>query len=370
MADKELHVMSVVLKSSRNPLLATMVERLVSRSVQITVVALDCGGPLAEQSADLGAKFHALRAETTRSVPVAVRRLLRLAAEVRPNVIHAHLFGPGLALAVASSRARNRFGTVITRHHNRLHHLSRQRTHVFLDGWSARRVSAVIAVSAAVRDTMVDLERVPATKVSVVHNGLDPAIMRTDPTAVEAWRKRLGPGPLLVASGRLSPEKDLATLLRAVAIASKQVPGLHLAVAGAGDAATMSLLRGDTEELGISAQVQLLGWVDDIQNLLSAADVFVHSSIDEAFSLTILEALMLGVPLAVTTTGGTKEAVEGFYPPIAAGDASALADQIVDRLTSPDARDVAVEAAAVTKQRFNPDTMISEHLDVYRSVAR
>lgn len=361
------HLVFVVLKGSLNPLLASMIKHLNVRSIEVSVIVLGYPGPLAEQCDALGTRFFALRADRSLAAPLAARRLRRLLHQLAPDIVHAHLFAPSLALALAARRSR-KFGTVLTRHHNQLHHLSRKRIHSFLDAWSAGRVDRVIAVSDAVRRTLSELEGVDPSKISVVHTGIDPSDLTPDPRRVKEWRSQLGEGPLFVAVGRLSPEKDYETMLRAFAEAGRRIGRATLAVAGSGEADADASLRGLAERLGVSDQIRFLGWVEDVHNLLSAADLFVHSSIDEAFSLTILEALMLGVPMAVTTAGGTIEAVGDFYDAVQPHDASALANQMVDRVTSPDSASVAARASEKTRKRFTPEAMIEGHLEVYESV--
>src|SRR6185295_14480221 len=133
----------------------------------------------------------------------------------------------------------------------------------------------------------------------------------------------------LVTVSRLEPVKDLPTLLKAVAIARRARPELRLRVVG--DGSERSNLERLAQSLGLAEAVSFLGERRDVAEILSGASTFVSSSITEGVSLTLLEAMAVGLPVVATAVGGNPEvAVEGvtaaLVPP---GDPEALAAAIV-----------------------------------------
>ena len=124
-------------------------------------------------------------------------------------------------------------------------------------------------------------------------------------------------GPAVMV-GRLSPEKDVETLVRAVPLILGQHPSFRLESACDGPCLA-SLKRLAEEELGLRDNVRFLGEVRDIPGLLARASVFVLPSLTEGISLTLLEAMARGLPVVATRVGGNPEVVvdgeTGFLVP-------------------------------------------------------
>ncbi|OEU85142.1 glycosyl transferase [Streptomyces abyssalis] len=168
---------------------------------------------------------------------------------------------------------------------------------------SERLGSATVAVS----DTVAKRLRrwgVPAARLHTVPNGIDARRFRFDPAARAATRRRLGiPEDTFVVGGvgRLVPGKHFETLVRAVAV----LPDARLLLAG--DGPERDTLHGIASALGALDRIHMLGECDgtvapsgggswQVPDLLSAMDVFVSPSSDEAFGLAVLEALAAGLP--------------------------------------------------------------------------
>ena len=152
---------------------------------------------------------------------------------------------------------------------------------------------------------------------------------------------RAGGRPLVVAVGRLHPQKGYEFLLAAAArwVAGEGPVPL---VAIAGDGPLHAELAGRISADGLP--VRLLGRRDDVADLLSAADVCVLPSRWEARSLTAQEALRIGTPLVATRTGGLPELLGDAAELVEVGDAGALADAVVRVLSDPEHAARLVEA--------------------------
>jgi glycosyltransferase involved in cell wall biosynthesis len=140
--------------------------------------------------------------------------------------------------------------------------------------------------------------------------------------------------PLVVAVGRLHPQKGYDVLLDAVArwVADPRLrPAPLVAIAGDGPLHDDLAERIRAEEL----PVRLLGRRSDVADLLGAADVCVLPSVWEARSLTAQEALRAGTPLVATAVGGIPELVGDAAELVPAGDADALAESVTLVLTDP-----------------------------------
>jgi glycosyltransferase involved in cell wall biosynthesis len=137
-------------------------------------------------------------------------------------------------------------------------------------------------------------------------------------------------GFTVVNVARLVAEKDHRTLVRALALARPQVPGLQAWIVGGGP--LQPELEGLIHELRIEDSVRLLGERQDAGSWLRAADLFVLSSISEGLPVSVLEAMWAGLPLLLTRVGGMPEMVDlaGGGRIVEPSDPEALARAIVE----------------------------------------
>jgi glycosyltransferase involved in cell wall biosynthesis len=225
--------------------------------------------------------------------PSMALRLARMFRRDRADVVHTHNERPLIYAAPAARMARVRC-VIHTRHGRGVGISGRQRWLANLAAWAVDRYVCVSDDCA--RLTLA--QGLSSWRVETLRNGID--------TRRFAFR---GPcaGGLVVTVARLSPEKDVATLLHAAARLARAEPAFRLAIAG--DGPCMPELRALTAELRLDEHVQFLGMVRDVAGLLARASMFVLSSISEGVSLTLLEAMACGLPVVATRVGGTPEVV-------------------------------------------------------------
>ena len=134
---------------------------------------------------------------------------------------------------------------------------------------------------------------------------------------------------LLVCLARISPDKDLETLVDAVAIATKKVGSLKLLIAGRGSKRETEKLESCIAKKGIEKQVKLVGFVTSPEKLLGACDLAVLSSTCETVPLVLLESLQLGIPMLMTDVGvGPQVLDENCGQCVSVGDSKAFAEMI------------------------------------------
>jgi glycosyltransferase involved in cell wall biosynthesis len=193
-----------------------------------------------------------------------------------------------------------------------------------------RRAAALVVLSRAFGDILVERYGVPRERIRVLAPGVD--LDRFRPGDRAAARAALGVPEhawVAVVVRRLVPRMGIDVLLDAWARLDDP-DGLLLVVGG-------GVARPDLErragELGLGGRVRFLGQVpdDDLVAAYRAADVSVVPSLAlEGFGLVVLEALACGTPVVATDAGGLGEAVEGLDPGLVvpAGDAGALAARL------------------------------------------
>ncbi len=171
--------------------------------------------------------------------------------------------------------------------------------------------------------------------------------------------------PLLLAMGRLHPNKGFDVLIEAVA----RLPDVYLWIAGEGP------LRAELEErahrLFVKPRVRFLGWRDDTPALLAACDAFVCPSRHEPLGNVVIEAWAQGVPVIATESQGPAALIRhgetGFLVPL--DDALALARAIQKLFADRDrARAIGKAGRAAFEQRFTEKIVVGRYLDFFRNV--
>jgi glycosyltransferase involved in cell wall biosynthesis len=166
---------------------------------------------------------------------------------------------------------------------------------------------------------------VPQNKLTIIHNGVTPKPERD-------LERPLPELPANAVTGfiaaRLHPEKNHRMLLQATQSVVRGHPEFHLLVAGQGE--LRAELEAYTNELGISRNVHFLGARGDVSAILDRAHIGILSSINETFSVAVLEYMRAGLPVIATRTGSledqVKDGVTGFLVP--PRDAQALSNAL------------------------------------------
>jgi glycosyltransferase involved in cell wall biosynthesis len=217
----------------------------------------------------------------------------------------------------------------------------------------------VIAPSESVRQVMLDFGvRAPTI---VIENGIDlEPFLRPRRPRGKADYDLPESAQLLVFVGRLSSEKNLATLLQQFKIAHELAPELRLALFGKGP--MEAELRRLAHELGIDPCIQFRGVVDygEVGEWLAAADAFVTASTSEVHPLTVIEAMAAGLPIAAVRSPGIVDTVESGATGFLASAPEGL-DAAMVALAADPARARAMGAAA---------REVSRRFDINRTVAR
>lgn len=189
---------------------------------------------------------------------------------------------------------------------------------------------AVVFCSRALADNYPRL----ADKANVVHNGFrfPPLRDRKSARAEMTAKLALDPGAKFVAIvGALHPRKDLHTFVDAAARVDGRVGNVVFLVAGTGSEQYTDSVRRRIGELRLERKVKLLGWRDDVDDMLAGIDVLVISSEQESFGRTMVEALAMETPVVSTRCGGPEEVLvdgdTGFLVPVK--DPRALSEAIV-----------------------------------------
>ncbi len=369
MTVERLRVMQVV--HGLNPggterLVIDLVSRL-SDSVDSVVCCLDERGRWGEQMREGGVPVYAL-SRRPGFHPALGLEIGSLVRRHKPDVLHCHHYSPfvyGAIGALTSSRC-----PVIFTEHGRLADQRRSRKRRLANAVLTRLPNvAVYAVSEDVKRHLA-AEGVPARRVTVILNGIDPGSAPNETVRASA-RVRLGLRPDEVVVGtaaRLDPVKDLNTLLRAVAAVNR---GRKMRLVVFGDGEERQALEQLTTALDLAGRVCFAGYRSDVRELLPALDIYANSSISEGVSLTILEAMAAALPVVATRVGGTPEVMkEGVGILVTAGDPFGLGAALRSLADCPALRKRFGEAARRrVVEAFSIDRMVADYLAVYTRLA-
>ncbi|WP_035282029.1 glycosyltransferase family 4 protein [Brevibacterium album] len=260
-----------------------------------------------------------------------VRRLRRLIAAFRADVVHAHGFRASLLVSAALAGLRPRPGFLSSWHNTIMSTGRRAAAERLVARRIARSADAVLGAS----EDLVGLAReLGASRASLAPAAAPPprfsedvnsALLRSRLARELAFDRR---GLILLAVGRVAPQKDYDLLLEALALLAPEHPEVHCLIAGAADPEELDRLRSRVAELAAAGRrpsVHFLGQRGDVGALNQLADAFVLTSRWEARALVLQEAMLAGKAIVATATGGTPGLVGDAGILVPEGDSAAFA---------------------------------------------
>ena len=287
-----------------------------------------------------------------------MRRLLQ---DLRPDILHTHLYHPNLygrlaalglgipvVAAVHNSYTRVKF-------HRRLWN--------FLLGWASDRV---LVGSAQVWQDVRHYDGVPASRLLLLPYGIRLAELDTAWSREEARQALQVSGFVLGAVGRLEEQKGHVYLLAALPEVQSEIPEATLVLVGEGR------LRQDLErqvrELGLSDPVRFLGTRRDLPEIYRALDLFVQPSLWEGLPLALLQAMGAGLPVVATRVSGFREVIEDGVNGrlVEPGDPQALARVLLELYRHPEPRARLASAAPDTiRENYSLEAMLARLEELY-----
>lgn len=222
----------------------------------------------------------------------------------------------------------------------------------------------VIGVSADLARDMVAHWGLAPAKAGAIHNAIvDERIVARGLESVEHPYFHSG-DPVLLAAGRLEPQKDYPTLLRALARLQTRRPARLIVL---GEGSLRSELERLVSELGLDGRVDLAGFQENPFSFMRQADVFVLSSAWEGFGNVLAEAMAQGTPVVSTDCPSGPAEILGdgeFGPLVPVGDAEALAGAIQAVLERP----LPAERLKQRAQSFSVQARVGDYLRLFEQL--
>ncbi len=308
----------------------------LERAVQLAALGCALASPTGWRSAGGRGLRPLARLALGDAPPIAA--LLRYVRRDRPSAILAFHNYPNFTLLLASRLAprETRYLVSVRNHVSTSSENARSRWNRSIPALMQcclHFAERIVVPSQGVADDVLHITGVPRDRVRVIYNPVssDVSLLAKAPVAHPFLERGV---PVLVAAGKLKPQKDFETLLRAFRIARDAKP-MRLIILGEGDATP---LRARAAELGIASDVDWPGYVENPYTYFGRASVYVLSSAWEGFPNVLIEALACGCPVVSTDCpSGPAEILAGgkygkLVPVGAAGD---LAKAILETLEAP-----------------------------------
>ena len=294
--------------------------------------------------------------------------LARILREENIGILHSHLFGASLA---ASPIGRMCGVPVIME----TPHVREAWRHGLIKGSYAidravgRCVDHYVAVSDANARYLIEEKKLPAKKVHVIHNGCDLRKFDPERQAPRGMKQSLGfaeDDPVVLAVGRLEPQKGHRFLLEAYARIVTEFPRARLVCIGEG--ALRQNLEEQSRHLQIQENVRFVGYQTNVSEWLAMADFSVLPSLFEGLPLVAIESLGAQRSMVATAVDGTAEVVVNEKTGLAVlpGDARQLAEAILRLLRQPDLRyQLALAGRQWVLANFSQEQQIRKTQELY-----
>lgn len=295
-------------------------------------------------------------------------QLANLIRQEKIEIVHAHPARDYALAALAVRLSRTNARLVLTRHLlfpiKKLYKLLLPRETVF------------IAVSRAVQEQLLKQKIVSPQHIKLIHNGIDTryfaSVRRSFNRTSFLERLRLSPSRRYVGLvGEIVPHKGQTDFVRAAAYLAERWRDVDFLIIGqdnSPDKKHQAALENLIDKLDLSSRVLLVGWSDDVAQMLCALDVFVSASRVEPFGLVMVEAMAAGLPVAATESEGAREILTDNETGklVKIGDAEAMANAVSEILGDETLRqNLSKNAEKAAREKFDLSRMIAETEKVY-----
>ncbi len=294
--------------------------------------------------------------------------LIKIIREFKPDIIHTHTSKAGVFGRVIIKLVAPKTKVVHTFHgHLLIGYFNPLKLSIvkFVEKFLGVFSDSLVAMGTQVRDDLVDAGIAPIQKFSVFFPGLEMPVFPDRTVAKSALGVDLN-SLYCTFIGRLTKIKRPDRLLEVSKIVHQENLNIKFLVVGDGDLAAEMRQAALNEKLPI----QFLGWRSDIPAVLSATDILILTSDNEAVALTLIEASQAGVPVVTTPAGSVRDiAVDGKNGFVAGFDAKSLAKGVLKLAESPELRrKMGAAGQKRAGELFSISHMVESHESLYQEL--
>lgn len=337
---------------------------LLRRGFDVDIVLANASGPLANEVPS-GARVVDLNLRLGGGrLVLAVGPLAKYLSREKPDVLWSNMTEVNVIAIAATLSASHRPWCIVSERNvltPRVKKSIAKRVVRLAAQWLYPKADRIHAVSLGVADDVAVVTKVDRRRIRVIYNPIltEDMLLKAEQPLNDPWFLP-GEPPVILGAGRLVPQKDFATLIRAFALVRSRIRA-RLVILGEGP------LRGELEslaqQLGVDEDVRFIGFVLNPFVYMKRAAVFVLPSLHEGFPNVLAEAMAVGTPVVATNCpSGPDEILEGgkwgHLVPIR--DTRALADAIAETLLNPNPS--RVEGALRRVEKLRLEHIVDEYL--------
>lgn len=348
-------------------------ELIKDLKIEVKIVVLGSGGRVEKELVNKGIEVMVLQQNPRIPNFKLLLKLAKFLKEEKPDVVHCQGAEANFHGILASKWAgiKNIIGEEIgiPNHHGYWKNIFRM---VYANAHH------VIAISEAVKSTIVGLGEVKKEKVNVLYNPVcvensewegRNSDQRFKPEGYSKSGATLSKKPFVfITTCRLVPVKNLdrliSTFAKLVELFSQHPVELWIV----GEGPMRDHLKSLSFELGITEKVKFLGFQENVYQFLKMADVFVLPSLSEGSSVSLVEAMSIGLPSIATKVGGTGEILGESHSGILVDplDEASIVDAMSFFVTLSDNQIKEMgKRAIIEANRFSVDEYLERLLEIY-----
>jgi glycosyltransferase involved in cell wall biosynthesis len=353
------HVITALHAGGAEAMLVKLIGASRPDGVSHAVVSLMDEGALGKRLAEDGVPVACLRMRRGIPDPSALVRLATLLRRERPDVVQGWMYHANLLAGLAGAVAR--VPVVWGIHHADVDPRNAKRLSHWTNSLCARLSgilpARVVCCASSALESHAGLGY-RKDRMVVIPNGFQVHRFGANPAARARLRAELAISPEALVVGvvaRFHPDKDHRNFIAAARRVAAANASAIFVLAGEGVDGSNPQLRLWIEEAGIGDRVHLLGPRSDVPDLLAALDVLASPSRAEGFPQVLGEAMLCGVPCAVTDCGDSRVIVGPHGRAVRPRDPEALAGAILELLAMPAAARASMGQAARESVRARYD---------------
>ncbi|WP_305966985.1 glycosyltransferase [Marinobacter salsuginis] len=261
-------------------------------------------GPLGQSLQKEGVKVHSVSRSPGFDFQL-IRKIRDHIQEGKFDVVHCHQYTPFVYGRIAALGTAAR---VVLTEHGRFHP-DRFRFKAAAVNWLLAMITpAVVAISSATRDALARFEFFPSRRIKVIYNGIEGLVHDVETSNEVRTELGIPEGSFLWGTvSRLDSVKNQSMMIRAFLRFVERYPDSYLLIVG--DGPERKSLGDQAAMSGVADRIIFTGYIEHPARYMGAMNGFLLSSFTEGTSMTLLEAMSLGVPSVVTRVGGNPEIV-------------------------------------------------------------
>lgn len=334
-----------------------------SKEFQIYVCSLNSEGYCADKVKEWGIKFYCLnRVKNNKNDLSIVKELRKIIIKHEIDLVHSHNFTPLYYSYFAN--IFNQSKLLVT-------------FHGFIDWDNIKKILYILFLAkidiVVVNKEMKSHYSFLRKKIKSIFNGIELNRFKVKRNNELMKEFGLNDTDFVIGSvGRLSPVKNQIFQLRAISMLKNQIENIKfLLVTGMSpdSASLMDDFIKEADKLGIKKNIIILGFRQDVPELLSLMDVFVLSSFTEGTSLALLEAMACGLPVVASNVGGNKKIVNHLKNGVLfdVNNLGDLSENILNLYQDRSLMETLGKEALKTSKSYSVDSMIANYRRLYNS---